>query len=98
MKDGDADKGTLTRAEMTRPVPAARCRGCGVVTWTVTIAAGLKRSTRKHEEGCGRPPGRLDILAKVPLSERERFLGGALERPMTQDELEALAYLLPEED
>jgi len=43
--------------------PAARCKGCGVVTWRVSIAAGLRRMDHaEHAEECERPRGRFDRL------------------------------------
>lgn len=43
-------------------VPAARCRGCQVVTWEVSVAHGLRRTDAVHDEGCPAPPGKFDLL------------------------------------
>ncbi len=41
--------------------PAARCRGCGCLTWQVSIATGLRRVPNpQHADGCEKPPGKFD--------------------------------------
>jgi hypothetical protein len=81
----------LSKQDVTKRMPAARCRGCGIVTWDVSIADGLIRCRKKHVKGCTKPPGRLDLLHDIPLARREHVLGGRLLRPMTNAEVAAAA-------
>lgn len=84
----DKEEVALTKSDLVKQVPAARCRACGRVTWRISIASGLSRvKDPGHHEGCPRPPGRLDLLAKIPLMKRDTVLDGRLLRPMTDDEV-----------
>lgn len=80
----------ISKQEQEKTMPAARCRECKNVTWTVSIADGLT-CRGKHKKGCSKPPGRLDLLRKIPLARRLTVLGGRLLRPMTDEQVAAAA-------
>ncbi len=52
----------MNHEERQEYVPAARCRGCQVITWEVSVAHGLRRTDATHEQGCTAPPGKFDLL------------------------------------
>ena len=88
---GDDDV-QLTKSDLAKMVPAARCRGCGCVTWKMSIAGGHKKLEHpQHAAGCARPMGRLDLLVKVPPGQRATALGGRLQKTMTANQIAAAA-------
>lgn len=81
----------ITKSDLTRVHPGARCRCCGVVTWKVSLSQGQIRTNARHRPGCPKPPGRIDLLQDVPLRHRETLFGGRLLRPMTDGEIAVVA-------
>lgn len=87
MIDVDEDAVHITEADKAARVPAARCRGCGVVTWKVSLAQGLERTAARHPRACSVPPGRLDLKAMLSMRTLREHFGNALDRPMTDEEV-----------
>jgi len=83
----DEDSPHIPRAEMEAMVPAARCRQCGVITWTVSLVEGVVRSHKDHTRWCDKPAGRMDLLMRLGVRERGEFMDGRLLKPMTDAEL-----------
>lgn len=82
-------------ARRSKWMPAARCRSCGVVTWEVSLARGLRPTDEEHGPDCVQPMGRFDLLAQakalgVDTTEWEPG------RPVTRQQLEQLRQKLQE--
>lgn len=74
----------VIESERQRRVPAARCRGCGVVTWVMNLHIGAWQIGAEHEKGCQKPSGRLELKRHLPLAKQpERW-----QIPMTDNEVE----------
>lgn len=84
----------MTDEERNEYVPAARCRGCGVVTWEVSVTFGYRRTAAVHEPGCSAPAGRLDLLQQV----NDLLRASKLARPMSNDELKKVEALINAEE
>jgi hypothetical protein len=82
---------SIAKHDLTKVMPAARCRECRRVTWDVSIADGLRDRDKAHAEGCSKPPGRLDLLRSIPLAKQATVLGGRLLHPMSDAEVAAAA-------
>ncbi len=79
----------LEHRERERVVIAARCRDCGVETWTMTQSRGTQPvHSPEHESGCSIPMGRLDLQRALPEKRKRELFGDRLERPMSNGEME----------
>ncbi len=88
----------LERQERERVVTAARCRDCGVETWTMTQSRGTQPiHAPEHEPGCSVPMGRLDLQRALPGKRKRELFGGRLERPMSNDEMESACETMKRE-
>jgi len=83
----DENSEHIPRSELEAEVAAARCRGCGTITWLVSLVEGLKRAPARHAKDCEKPTGRLDLLMRLGVNERAEFMGGRLLRTMTDTEV-----------
>lgn len=86
----------ITKSDLTRIHPAARCRGCGVVTWKASLSQGQMKIDARHRAGCAKPPGRLDLLERVPLRRRKTLFGGRLLRSLSDEEVADIAGKIDE--
>lgn len=80
----------LDEADQDRVYPAARCRGCGVVTWRCALSRGRWPVPATHAEDCHRPPGRIDLIEALGSLERET-VGERLRGTISDHELAELA-------
>lgn len=90
------DEIQLTKSDLSKFHPAARCRSCKAVTWTVSIDAGLKKVRPQHKVGCPKPRGRLDLLENIPLSMRDSVFNGRLLTPLRDEEVAEIAEWMSE--
>lgn len=81
----------ITPSDLAISMPAARCRGCGVITWRIRLDRGLEQVARAHSPGCDQPIGRVDLWQDVPPAQRKKILGGRLLKTMTNDEVRQAA-------
>lgn len=58
---------TIDNSDWIYPAAAARCVGCGVVTWTCRLSDGEPKmlASAKHAKDCPAPPSRLEVEASA---------------------------------
>lgn len=87
----DGEPLDIAASDLAKSMPAARCRGCGVVTWTIRLDRGLEQTGAKHRTGCSHPVGRVDLWQDVPPAQRARVCGGRLMKTMGNEEVRRAA-------
>jgi hypothetical protein len=84
----------IPKEEQNRLYPAARCRECWEVTWTVSITHGVRPAKVTHRQGCSAPLGRIDVKKRVHHRKLRRLYGDRLDRTMTNGEIRQIVTAL----
>jgi hypothetical protein len=63
-RDAEDDPRYLDDGRAAKPAPAARCRGCGVLTHVLRNGNALHELKAQHAEGCEQPPSRLAAVMR----------------------------------